>query len=110
MLNDLAWLLATHEDTEIRDGVEAVDLAERACQLVDYKVPVVVDTLAAAYAETGQFDQAVKTAQEALQLSRNVGEQELARKIQNHLESYRVKRPWRESLGPKGLGKSELKE
>ena len=107
--NNLAWILATHENAKLRDGVKAVHLAEQACELEDYKAASTLDTLAAAYAETKQFDQAVKTARRALQLARNAGEEELARKIQNHLESYRAKRAWRESFGSKALGTLESK-
>ena len=53
VMNNLAWILATHKDAQLRDGAEAVRLAERTCQLVGYKAPAVLDTLAAAYAEVG---------------------------------------------------------
>ncbi len=96
VLNDLAWILATHEDPELRNGAEALRLAERACQLQNYKVPAVLDTLAAAYAEAGHFDQAVQTAQRALQLALVTGKVVLAKNIQNRLELYRAKRPYRE--------------
>ena len=100
VLNKLAWILATHEDAEIRNGAQAVRLAERACQLESYKRASSVDTLAAAYAEVGQFDQAVKTAEKAMQLARAAKSEKLAKDIRNRLELYKAKRPHRELFGP----------
>ena len=98
VLNNLAWILATHPDAEVRDGAEAVRLAERACELTQYKLPAMLDTLATAYAETGQFDQAVKTAQKAIQLAQAAGKETLAKDIQGRLDLYEAKRPYRESV------------
>ncbi|MGO9587298.1 MAG: tetratricopeptide repeat protein, partial [Limisphaerales bacterium] len=56
VLNNLAWLLATCPDAHVRDGVQAVKYAGRACELTHYGVTVPVGTLAAAYAEAGRFD------------------------------------------------------
>jgi tetratricopeptide (TPR) repeat protein len=64
-LNNLAWILASNPRPEIRDGAEAVRLAGRACQITHDSEPLFLGTLAAAYAETGRFDEAVATAQRA---------------------------------------------
>ncbi len=106
----MAWILATHKDVEIRDGTEAVELGEQACRLEEYKVPIYLDTLAAAYAEVGEFKQAVQTAQRALQLARDAGQKKLVREIESRLESYRAKRPWRESFDSEDLGIEKLRE
>src|SRR5262249_34877013 len=53
MLDELAWLFATYPDSKSRDGTEAVRLAEHACDLTERKIPALLDTLAAAYAEAG---------------------------------------------------------
>ena len=98
VLNNLAWILATCEDAEIRDGAQAVRLAERACDLTDYEFPAMLDTLGAAYAETGQFDQAVQTAQNAFQLALASKNAVRAKNIQNRLELYKANRPYRESF------------
>ena len=58
-LNGLAWFLATCPDDSFRNGKEALTLATRACELTSFNAPSLLDTLAAAYAETGDFDQAV---------------------------------------------------
>jgi hypothetical protein len=55
MLDELAWLLATYPDSKSRDGSDAVRLAERACVLTERRIPALLDTLAAAYAEAGDF-------------------------------------------------------
>jgi tetratricopeptide (TPR) repeat protein len=68
-LNELAWLLATDPHVEIRRGEEAVQLAERACALTQGQEPVFLGTLAAAYAETGDFQRAVQAGQEAQRLA-----------------------------------------
>ena len=89
VLNKLAWLLATSESPKYRDPIQAVELAERGCRLTDYKEPRLLDTLAAAYAEAGRFDEAIRTAERALELARLLGERELAVNISKRLELYR---------------------
>ena len=71
--NNLAWLLATLAPAEGGDPVRAVGLAERACQLTSDRVAPYLDTLAAAYAATGRFTDAVTTAQAAVDLARSTG-------------------------------------
>ena len=69
ILSDLAWVLATWPETSIRNGEQAIDLAQRANQLSGGQDPVILRTLAAAYAEGGQFAEAATTAQRAMQLA-----------------------------------------
>jgi tetratricopeptide (TPR) repeat protein len=76
--NNLAWLLATSPRPEIRDGPKAVELAERADSLTHGASPIVAATLAAAYAESGRFAEAVKTAQRAANLATARGQTERA--------------------------------
>ena len=59
-LNNLAWLLATAPKAKIRNGKKAVELAVRACELTDWHQPYCLGTLAAAHAETGNFEEAIK--------------------------------------------------
>ena len=66
-LNNLAWLLATCSEQTVRDGAEAVRLAEHACRLSGYKEARTLGTLAAAYAEAGRFTEAVEAAQKAVE-------------------------------------------
>jgi tetratricopeptide (TPR) repeat protein len=87
--NNLAWLLATLPVAEGGDPVRAVTLAERASELTGNRSAAYLDTLAAAYAATGRFGDAVATAQSAIELASAVGQLELAREIGSRLEIYR---------------------
>jgi tetratricopeptide (TPR) repeat protein len=68
-LNDVAWLEAACPEAGLRDGRRAVALATEACQLTQWRSPALIDTLAAAYAESGQFDKAVRMQQKATDLA-----------------------------------------
>ena len=68
-LNNLAWVLATCEDDRLRDGQQAVVYAERAARLTNNENPLVLDTLAAAYAEVGDFEKATRWQSRAIELS-----------------------------------------
>lgn len=68
-LNNLAWIRATSPDPFQRDGAKALEMAKEANQLSGGQDPVFVRTLAAAYAENGQFTEAIETAQRALPLA-----------------------------------------
>jgi Tfp pilus assembly protein PilF len=96
VLNDLAWVLATTPDPKLRNGPEAVRLAERACELTDSKMPIVVGTLAAAYAEAGRFDKAISTGEKARSLALSTGQNAVAEKNAKLLELYHAGRPYRE--------------
>ena len=95
-LNNLAWVLATSPDDELRDGAEAVHLAERACELTHYGQPLFIGTLAAAYAEAGRFPEAVATAEKAEQLATSAGLTAVAAKNRQLLEFYRAGKPYHE--------------
>jgi tetratricopeptide (TPR) repeat protein len=86
--NDLAWHLATSPDGTLRDGDEALRLAEQANLATNGGNAGVLDTLAAAYAELGRFDEAVAAAGRALALAREDQAGELVEKIQTRLERY----------------------
>jgi spermidine synthase len=94
--NNLAWLLATSSDDKIRNPSRAVEFAETASRLTDYKNPGTLDTLAAAYAAAGRFHQAIETAEKAIRLAEAQGNKELAAEIQKHLQLYRAGKPYRE--------------
>jgi Flp pilus assembly protein TadD len=99
VLNNLAWLLATCPDAHIRDGVQAVQYAERACELTHYGVTLLVGTLAAAYAEAGRFDDAVAAAEKACALATAAGERDLLEKNRKLLALYRAHQPYHEAAG-----------
>ena len=96
-LSNLAWLLATHNDPEYRNASEAVKLAKQACRETFYRQPVMLDTLAAAYAEDGLFDNAVRTAEKALQAAVSLGRLKLARQIKNRMKLYQSGLPFHQS-------------
>src|SRR6266853_2715741 len=73
-LTNLAWLLATSQDASLRDGPKAVELAKQADRLVGGTNALVLRTLAAAYGENGEFANAIRTAQSAMQLARRRGD------------------------------------
>jgi tetratricopeptide (TPR) repeat protein len=95
--NSLAWLLATLGPAEGGDPVRAVALAERACSLTGYQVPGDIDTLATAYAAAGRFNDAIATAQKAIELARSAGQSQLVGEIQARLQLYRSGRAYSRS-------------
>jgi tetratricopeptide (TPR) repeat protein len=96
-LNNYAWILATHRDAQFRNGHLAVELAERACELTRYQVPIFVGTLAASYAEAGRFDEAVKTGQRALDLATAQHQEALVKKNSELIPLYQARKPYREN-------------
>src|SRR5262249_45345271 len=97
-LNNLAWLLATHPDTQIRNGSEAVQMGERAVSITKAREPMFLGTLAAAYAEAGRFDDAIKTGEKARDLAKSRGMKELADRNEQLLREYKSGKPHREPL------------
>lgn len=91
-LNNLAWILAANPKKEQRNGKEAVRLAQEACQLTAQQEPLMLSTLAAAYAEAGDFSNAVVTAQSAIKLASAGGNEPLARKNEMLLREYQAGR------------------
>ena len=89
LLNNLAWQLAAHPDEKFRDGPQAVRHAEKAAGLTQHADPSVLDTLAAAYAQSGKFPEAVATAEKALALAERSRNQALADGILKGLSFYR---------------------
>ncbi len=97
VLGWLAWVLATAPEDAVRSGPEAVALAERAAESTSHSDAEVLHALAAAYAETGRYEQAVQVAGQALAIASAAGSQPLVAEIQQSLACYREKRPFRPS-------------
>jgi tetratricopeptide (TPR) repeat protein len=91
-LNRLAWLMATCPDDTIRNGQRSLQLAARANQLCNQADPLILDTLAAAYAECGQHAQATAAIQQALQIVSPDNRPDLLR----HQSSFEANKPWRD--------------
>jgi tetratricopeptide (TPR) repeat protein len=95
-LDRLSWILATDPRPEFRNGTEAVRMAERACELTGYKQALLLATLAAAYGETGRFQEAAVTAEKAGEIAKISGQNEMAIKCRSILEELNNGNPWRE--------------
>ena len=91
-----ARILASSPDDAIRNGQQAVALARKAADLTKDSVPSVLDTLAAAYAEEGQYHQAVETANQALALAQSKGLREMAESIRYRIGLYANNQPFRD--------------
>jgi tetratricopeptide (TPR) repeat protein len=94
--NNLAWLLATSSDASIRDGNRAMELAKEAVRLSRGKDPNYLRTLAAAYAEIGQFSEAIATAEQAMQIAIVQGKSKLRTILEKEVILYRAHTPLRE--------------
>jgi len=95
-MNNMAWILATWPDAAVRDGAKAVTLAQRADELTRGQSQIISATLAAAYAEAGGFDEAVKTAERAFRLATAEGKAARASSIRAQLELYQSRTPFRD--------------
>ena len=95
-LRALAWLLATCPEASLRNGPEAIALAQRADQLCGSRRPDMLDALAAAYAEAGRFPEALATARKALALARQQQDQAVANALRSRIALYESGRPYRQ--------------
>jgi tetratricopeptide (TPR) repeat protein len=93
-LNDLGWLLATLPDAKLRDGAEALRLAQRACDLTQRQEPLCLATLDAAYAETGQFPKAIESAEETKKTALANRRADLAAEADKRRKLYRDGKPY----------------
>jgi tetratricopeptide (TPR) repeat protein len=96
LANFLAWLHATSPVDRWRDAAAAVRLAEQATALTDHADPNYLDTLAAAYAEAGRFDDAVRVAEQTIALLADDEAAERQAEMRERLALYRAGRPYRE--------------
>ncbi len=103
ILNNLAWVLATSPDAEVRNGERAVKLATEAAEATKFKQAHILSTLASGYAETGDFENAKKWIEKAIEVNRQErekaptkrnSEQQLS--LQKEFDSYKKSEPWRE--------------
>jgi tetratricopeptide (TPR) repeat protein len=96
-LTNLAWLLATSQDASVRNGPRAVELAAQADRMVGGTNALVLRTLAAAYAENGEFPKAIRTARSAMQLARMHGEDSLTTDLDQQIALYQLGMPYRDT-------------
>ena len=97
-INNLAWALATSPNDKDRSGTLAVALAKLACEKTDYRIVVPIGTLAAAYAEAGQFPDAIATAQKACALASAQGDTNLLKSDEELLNAFQKHQPYRQTV------------
>jgi tetratricopeptide (TPR) repeat protein len=95
-LYNLSWIAATAKDDKFRNGIEAIKLAEKLCKLQNYSQPLSLDALAAAYAEAGELNKAVKIARQGLNMALTQGPEELVCSLTKRLRLYQSGRPYRQ--------------
>jgi tetratricopeptide (TPR) repeat protein len=112
VLNNLAWVLATSPDDGVRNSKRSVELGLKACELTKYEKPHILSTLAAGYAEGGDWETAIKWSSKANELGSK--DQEVDEQLKKELQGYKEKKPWREkqeieeNSKPLGRSKSDL--
>lgn len=95
ILNNLAWVLATSPMDDVRDAKRSIELGTRACELSKFEKPHILSTLAAGYAESGDFETAMKWSGKAVEQGREKLKDQVDQ-LEKELESYKNKKPWRE--------------
>jgi tetratricopeptide (TPR) repeat protein len=94
LLNNLAWVLATSPDDNVRNAKRSIEFGELAAKETDYKQAHILSTLAAGYAESGDFAKAREWSQKAVDLGSE--DKETAEQLKKELASYQAEKPWRE--------------
>jgi hypothetical protein len=97
--NNHAWALATSPESAQRNGALAVKFAEDACRQTQFENPLMIGTLAAAYAEAGRFEDAISAAQRACDVAARSGEQDVVQRNQELLALYRNHQAYHEAQG-----------
>jgi protein O-mannosyl-transferase len=92
---NLAWILATAPDASMRDGAKAVQLAEDVIHRAGHPNAIVLRTLAAAYAESGRFNDAIATAQQAIEIARASGNEGLISDLERSIAAFQSNQPIR---------------
>ena len=95
-LSKLAWILATCPESTLRNGPQALELALHSNQLAGGRNPFMLRTLAAAYAEVGQFNDAIGTAQRALSIATMMSDTSLVETLQQQIQTYQAGEPFRD--------------
>ncbi|MDA8744134.1 tetratricopeptide repeat protein [Rubripirellula amarantea] len=95
LYNNLAWVLATSPNDDIRNGARALELAEKSAELTNHEAPHILSTLAAAYAEQGDYENARKWSGKAVELAADQEHNQLEQ-LEEELEKYKQNEPWRE--------------
>ena len=94
VLNALAWIQAACDIEGLRNPEQALERALQACEMTNYSIPEVVDTLAVAYAAAGRFPEAKETARKAIRAAQSAGDTALAQRIKSRLDLYDAEKPY----------------
>lgn len=97
VLNALAWIEAACDIEGLRNPEQAIERALRACEMTNYGIPEVVDTLSVAYAAAGRFREATETADKAIQAAESAGNTALAQRIKSRSDLYKAEKPFRDA-------------
>jgi tetratricopeptide (TPR) repeat protein len=104
VLNNLAWVLATSTDDKVRDGARSIELATLAAEQTEFKQAHIISTLASGYAEAGDWKNAIKWIEKAIEINKageeGVGEarqKEQSESLQKEYENYKNEKAWREN-------------
>ena len=95
LLNNLAWVMATSPKDDVRNGKRALELALKSCELTEYKAAHILSTLAAAYAETGDFEKAREWSGKAVEIGTEEKNEQLDQ-LKKELDGYKENKAWRE--------------
>ena len=100
VLNNLAWVLCTSPEDDVRDAKLAIEYATKACEATKFRAAHIISTLAASYAESGDFETAKKHSAQAVELAEaaegELRDEEIIKQLKAELESYENEKPWRE--------------
>lgn len=96
VLNNLGWVCAANKNKAFYNPTDAIRLAQKACELADFKNPTFLDTLAVAYAAAGEFTKAIEIAQKAVKLAQDAEQSQIADEIKKRLELYKMNKPYQE--------------
>jgi hypothetical protein len=108
-MSNLAWVFATSPDQSFRDGPKAVELAEQALRISGGRIPILFRTLAAAYAESGRFSEAIQTAKRGIELANSQGNSGLATELQGNIALYQERQPLRDPSLANGASSQQSK-
>ncbi|MAE62440.1 MAG: hypothetical protein CMJ49_13920 [Planctomycetaceae bacterium] len=100
LINEIAWILATHPGARPQHISTALALAERACEQTNYANALCLRTLAAVHAAAGRTDKAVRIATAAIQIAKKDRQHALVQQLTTQLQQYRWGNPYREAPGP----------